>query len=133
MKQAPLFRRQFFVQRSTPGAAVEPSNGTVEYVRIHGNPSNPGGALDGRRVKLTRGGMLDVVAEARGGAGLGRVSYADGLRAGLKRGEAIFTYRFEVPATATEGQTFAVSVWGSDVQPAFRFTIEIAGSQALVG
>ena len=133
MKQAPLFRRQFFVQRSVPGVAIEPSAGAVEYVRIHGNPSNPGAALDGRRVKLTRGGMLDVVAEARGGAGLGRVSYGDGLRAGLKRGEAVFTYRFEVPATATEGQTFVVSVWGSDVQPAFRFTIEIGSSQTLGG
>jgi len=77
--------------------------------------------------------MLDVVAEARGGAGLGRVSYTDGLRAGLKRGEAVFTYRFEVPATATDGQTFVVSVWGSDVQPAFRFTIEIGSSQTLGG
>lgn len=133
MKQAPLFRRQFFVQRSGPGAPIEPSSGAVEYVRIHGNPSNPGAALDGRRVKLTPGGMLDVVAEARGGAGLGRVSYGDGVRAGLKRGEAVFTYRFEVPATATEGQTFVVSVWGSDVQPAFRFTIEIAGASALGG
>ena len=133
MKQAPLFRRQFFVQRSGPGAAVEPASGAVDYVRIHGNPSNPGGVLDGRRVRLTRGGMLDVVAEARGGAGLGRVSYGDGLRAGLKRGVAVFTYRFEVPAIATEGETFAVSVWGSDVQPAFRFTIEVGSSQALGG
>ena len=134
MKQAPLFRRQFFVQRLGPGAEqAEQGGGAVEYVRIHGNPSNPGGVLDGRRVKLTRGGMLDVVADARGGAGLGRISYADGLRAGIKRGEEVFTYRFEVPTSATDGQSWVVSVWGSDVQPAFRFTVELGRTQTLGG
>jgi hypothetical protein len=128
MKQAPLFRRQFFVQRPGFDAAAEPNSGFVEYVRIHGNPSNPGGVLDGRCVKLSRGGVLDVVAEARGGAGMGRISYAAGLRAGLKRGEDVYTYRFEVPLTASDGQTWAVSVWGSDVQPAFKFTIEIGNA-----
>lgn len=134
MKQAPLFRRQFFVQRQGPGVEqAKPGGGAVEYVRIHGNPSNPGGVLDGRRVKLTCGGVLDVVSEARGGAGLGRISYADGLRAGIKRGEAVFTYRFEVPATATDGQSWLVTVWGSDVQPAFRFTVEVGLTQTLGG
>ncbi|MBE2252617.1 MAG: hypothetical protein IAE78_24005 [Myxococcus sp.] len=126
MKQAPLFHRQFFVQRPLVGVeAADASTGAVEYVRVHGNPSNPGATLAGARVKLTPGGVLDVVAEPRGGLGMGRISYGEGLRAGLKRGEAFYTYRFEVPAHAVEGQTWAISVWGSDAHPAFRFTIEL--------
>lgn len=125
MKQAPLFRRQFFIQRPAPGLPNSEAGSGVEYVRIHGNPSNPGQVLDGQHVKLVQGGVLDVVAEARNGDGLGRIAYGPGLRAGIKRGEETFTYRFEVPATATTGDSFAVSVWGNDLQPAFRFTIDV--------
>jgi hypothetical protein len=125
MKQAPLFRRQFFIQRPGPGVESSEAGGAVEYVRIHGNPSNPGQVLNGQRVKLTQGGMIDVVSDSRGGEGLGRIAYGPGLRAGLKRGDETFTYRFEVPGSATEGDTYAISIWGTDVQPAFRFTIEV--------
>lgn len=125
MKQAPLFRRQFFIQRPAPDVANTEAGAAIEYVRIHGNPANPGQVLNGQRVRLTQGGMLDVVAEARNGDGLGRVAYGPGLRAGLKRGEEVYTYRFEVPSGAAEGDSYSVSVWGSDMQPAFRFTIEV--------
>lgn len=125
MKQAPLFRRQFFIQRPPPDVANTEAGGGVEYVRIHGNPSNPGQVLDGQRLKLVQGGMLDVVAEARNGDGLGRIAYGPGLRAGIKRGEDVVTYRFEVPPAATDGDSFAISVWGTDLQPAFKFTIEV--------
>lgn len=123
MKQSPLFQRQFFVQKAV-GLSGAPS-GAAEYLRIHGNPTNPGRTLDGQRVRLVRGGMVDVVAEARGGIGLGRVSYDPGLRASLKRCEETFTYRFEAPADATSGTVYQVAVWGSAEQPAFRFTIEV--------
>jgi hypothetical protein len=124
MKQTPLFKRQFFVQRPDSSTTDE-SAGAVEYVRIHGNPSNPGEVLNGQKLKVSKGGMVDIVAESRGGEGLGRIAYAEGLRAGIKRGDEVFTYRFEVPSTATDGEQFSVSVWGTDLQPSFRFTIEV--------
>jgi len=127
MKQAPLFQRKFFVQNSAGLAHPEQVKGAAEYVRVHGNPSNPARTLDGQRVKLARGGMIDVVADARGGLGLGRITYGPGLRAGVKRGDEQFTYRFEVPRAAETGEHFEVAVWGSAEQPAFRFTIEVQG------
>jgi hypothetical protein len=127
MKQAPLFQRKFFVQNSAGLAHLEQAKGAAEYLRVHGDPSNPARTLDGRRVKLARGGMIDVVADARGGVGLGRISYGTGLRAGVKRGDDQFTYRFEVPPAAEGGAHFEVAVWGSAEQPAFRFTIEVQG------
>ncbi len=123
MKQSPLFQRQFFVQKAV-GLSGTPS-GAAEYLRIHGTPSNPGRTLDGQRVKLVRGGFVDVVAEARGGIGLGRISYDPGLKASLKRSEDTFTYRFEAPRDATHGTVYQVAVWGSAEQPAFRFSIEV--------
>jgi hypothetical protein len=125
MKQTPLFKRQFFIQRPAPGLANTEEGSAVEYLRIHGNPTNPGQVLDGQHVKLAQGGVMDVVAEARGGDGLGRIAYGPGLRAGIKRGEDVFTYRFEVPQSAKDGEAFSISVWGSDMQPPFRFTIEV--------
>ena len=125
MKQTPLFRRQFFIQRPAAGLPNSEVGGAVEYIRIHGNPSNPGQVLDGQKLTMGPGAALDVVAAAHGGEGLGRVAYGPGLRAGLKRGDEVFTYRFEVPQGAEAGTSYAVSVWGNDVQPAFRFTIEV--------
>ena len=125
MKQAPLFQRQFFVQKGVGVARAEQLSGAAEYVRVHGDPSNPARTLDGQRVKLVRGGMIDVVAVSRGGLGLGRISYGPGLKAGVKRGDDTFTYRFEVPRAAAGGEHFEIAVWGSAEQPAFRFTIEV--------
>lgn len=133
MKQAPLFRRQFFVQREVAPEVAPRRGGPAEYVRIHGTPSNPGAVLDGRRVALSPGGMIDVICDARGGAGLGKVSYPEGLRGAVKRGVDLFTYRFTLTRAAVEGQTFQVSVWGTDAQPAFRFTVVVGAEDDLGG
>lgn len=125
MKQAPLFQRQFFVQKGVGLSRAEQLSGAAEYVRVHGDPSNPARTLDGQRVRLVSGGVIDVVSTARGGLGLGRISYGDGLKAGVKRGDEIFTYRFEVPREAEGGAQYEIAVWGSAEQPAFRFTIEV--------
>ena len=127
MKQAPLFRRQFFVQKPAPGVPASEAGAAIEYLRLQGHASNPGAVLHGQRLFVAAGGMLDVVCEARGGAGLGRVSYAPGLRAALKRGDEYLTYRFEVPASVANGNSFQVSCHGNDGVPAFQFTIEVGG------
>ena len=123
MKQAPLFRRQFFLQQGLP---PEVDGGGVEYLRIHGRTANPAEVLHRQRLLISPGGMLDVVAEAHGGAGLGRISYSAGLQAALKRGEDLLTYRFMVPKGAAPGMAFEVHCFGHDQVPAFHFTIEVA-------
>jgi hypothetical protein len=125
MKQAPLYRRQFFAQRPAPGVRSSEAGSETEYLRLQGHPENPGAVLHGQRVLLGPGGTLDLVAEARGGLGVGRLSYGDGLRAALKRGEDFYTYRFEVPLNAARGTTYRVTCFGHDALPAFQFTIEV--------
>lgn len=123
MKQGPLFRRQFFVQKPTQGAPEH--GGDVHYLRLHGHASNPSQVLNEQRIFLGAGGMLDVVSESHGGAGIGRVAYTPGLRAAIKRGEEHITYRFEIPKTTASGTTFQVTAYGHDQVPPFRFVIEV--------
>jgi hypothetical protein len=123
MKQSPLFRRQFFLQKPLP---PEVDQSGVEYLRIHGHAGNPASVLHQQRLRISPGGTLDVVAEARGGVGLGRISYTQGLQAALKRGDDLLTYRFIVPRTVTPGAAFEVHCFGHDQVPAFHFTIEVA-------
>jgi hypothetical protein len=125
MKQGPLFRRQFFIQQPGPDVPNSEAGGSIFYIRLHGNPQNPGHVLAGQRVFLSPGGMLDVVSEPWGGQGLGRVAYGPGLKAAVKRLEDTMTYRFEVPEDASHGTTYTVSAWGHDALPAFRFVIEV--------
>jgi hypothetical protein len=125
MKQGPLFRRQFFIQKPAAGLPSTEAGADIEYLRLQGHASNPGAVLHEQRVYLAAGGTLDMVAEARGGAGVGRISYAEGLRAALKRGEDFLTYRFEVPVTAERGTAYHVSCHGHDTVPSFHFTIEV--------
>lgn len=125
MKQAPLFRRQFFIQKPAPGLPGSEAGSDIEYLRLQGHAANPGAVLHEQRLFLAAGGTLDLVAEARGGAGVGRISYAPGLRAALKRGEDFLTYRFEVPETAERGASYQVTCHGHDAVPAFQFTIEV--------
>lgn len=125
MKQGPLFRRQFFIQRPAPGLPSSEAGGDVEYIRLQGHASNPATILHQQKVVLAPGGMLDVVAESRGGAGVGRVAYSPGLRAALKRGEDFLTYRFEVPPGSETGTAFQVTCYGHDAVPPFQFTIEV--------
>jgi hypothetical protein len=124
MKQSPLFRRQFFIQRPAAGLPST-EGGAVEYIRLQGHAANPAAILDKQRIVLAPGGMLDMVSESRGGLGVGRISYTPGLRAALKRGEDYITYRFEVSATALEGTSYQVTCYGNDVVPSFHFTIEV--------
>jgi hypothetical protein len=125
MKQAPLFRRQFFVQKPGDGIPNSESGSDIEYLRLQGHAENPGAVLHEQRVYLAAGGTLDMVAEARGGVGVGRISYSPGLRAALKRGEDFLTYRFEVPSEAERGETWQVTCHGHDSVPSFHFTIEV--------
>lgn len=127
MKQAPLFRRQFFAQKPAPGVPSTEAGLGVEYLRLQGHAENPGALLHGQRLSLSPGGTLDLVAEARGGLGVGRVSYGEGLRAAIKRGEDLFTYRFEVPLNAELGASYRVTCFGHDAVPTFQFTIEVGG------
>jgi hypothetical protein len=125
MKQGPLFRRQFFSQKPTepPGA---PENGAgSEYVRLHGHASNPGAVLHRAQIKLAPGGVLDVIADSRGGVGLGRLSYSPGLGAALKRGEEFLTYRFALAADAPLGMRYEVICYGHDSVPPFQFEIMV--------
>jgi hypothetical protein len=123
MKQAPLFQRQFFIQKPAPGA--QEAGGDVHYIRLHGHASNPAKVLHEQRIFLGAGGMLDVVSESHGGEGIGRVAYTPGLRAALKRGEDHFTYRFEVPSSCAAGTTYQVTAYGHDQVPSFHFVIEV--------
>jgi hypothetical protein len=123
MKQGPLFRRQFFMQQ---GLVAEPARAGVEYLRLHGHSTNPAEVLHQRRLLISPGGTLDVVAESRGGAGLGRISYSTGLQAALKRGDDFLTYRFMVPDHSPPGSAFEVHCFGHDQVAAFHFTIEVA-------
>lgn len=125
MKQGPLFRRQFFVQRPTDRLPSTESGSEVEYLRLSGHSENPGTLLHAQRVYLAAGGTLDVVVDARGGLGLGRVSYGEGLRAAIKRGDELFTYRFEVPLNAPRGASYRVTCFGHDALPSFQFSIEV--------
>lgn len=129
MKQAPLFRRQFFVQSSAAGVSPAESGGEVHYIRLHGHASNPAKVLHQQRIFLGAGGTLDVVTESHGGEGLGRVAYTPGLRAAIKRGDEYVTYRFEVPHGSTTGTTFQVTAYGHDQVTPFHFVIEV-GSRA---
>jgi len=123
MKQGPLFRRQFFIQKPTPGAPE--GGGDVHYLRLHGHSSNPAQVLSEQRIFLGAGGMLDVVSESHGGEGIGRVAYTPGLRAAIKRAGEHITYRFEVPSTTASGATFQVTAYGHDRVPPFHFVIEV--------
>jgi hypothetical protein len=123
MKQGPLFRRQFFIQKPAPGAPE--SGGDVHYLRLHGHAANPAQVLSEQRIFLGPGGMLDVVSESHGGAGIGRVAYTPGLRAAIKRHEEQITYRFEVPSATATGTTFQVTAYGHDRVPSFHFIIEV--------
>lgn len=125
MKQGPLFRRQFFIQKPAPGLPNSEAGGAVEYIRLQGHASNPAAILDRQKVCLAAGGTLDVVSDSRGGAGVGRISYSPGLRAALKRGDDFLTYRFEVPASTAVGSSFQVTCFGHDAVPPFHFTIEV--------
>lgn len=125
MKQAPLFRRQFFVQKPAPGLPNTEAGADIEYVRLQGHTTNPGNVLNDKKVLLAAGGTLDMVSESRGGVGVGRISYAPGLRAALKRGEEFLTYRFQVPPTATAGTSYQVTCYGHDMVAPFHFTIEV--------
>jgi hypothetical protein len=125
MKQGPLFRRQFFIQKPAPGLPNTEAGGDIEYIRLQGHSANPAAILHEQKVRLAPGGTLDVVADSRGGAGVGRISYSPGLRAALKRGDEFLTYRFEVPPTMTAGTSFQVTCYGHDAVPPFNFTIEV--------
>ena len=125
MKQGPLFRRQFFIQKPAPDLPNSEAGGAVEYIRLQGHTTNPGAILQGQKIVLAAGGVLDVVAESRSGSGLGRISYTPGLKAGLKRGDEYLTYRFEVPSGVGDGLTYQVSCHGTDLVPAFHFTIVV--------
>lgn len=118
MKPASLLSPQFFRQR--PEHSTSANTGT-EYLRLQAH----GAELHEQRLYLVAGGTLDVMAEARGGVGLGRIAYTPGLQASLKRGEAFLTYRFTVPLTAEEGSCFQVNCHGHDQVPAFHFVIEV--------
>ncbi len=125
MKQGPLFRRQFFIQKPAPGLPNTEAGADIEYLRLQGHTDNPGVVLNEQRIYLAPGGALDVVAESRSGVGIGRISYTPGLRAALKRGDEFLTYRFEVPDEMETGECFQVSCYGHDTVPPFRFTIEV--------
>jgi|GEM_PF-3831509 hypothetical protein len=127
MKQGPLFRRQFFIQKPAPGVPNSEAGGAVEYIRLQGHASNPATILHEQKVRLAPGGTLDVVSDSRGGAGVGRISYSPGLRAALKRGDEFLTYRFEVPNTVSSGTAYQVTCYGHDTVPPFHFTIEVGG------
>lgn len=122
MKQHPSFRRQSFTQRADAGVAAAEADCECMYLRLSGSP---GEVLDQQRVRLSAGGMLDLVADANEGTGIGRVAYSPGLRAALKRRAGRFTYRFEVPETAAPGSFYVVTVHGTDRSAAFRFAIEV--------
>jgi hypothetical protein len=125
MKQGPLFRRPFFLQKPTDALPETEAGAFVEYLRLSGHAENPGAVLHGQRLFLAPGATMDLVAEARGGLGLGRVSYGEGLRAAIKRGEDLYTYRFEVPVNAPRGTTYRVTCFGHDALPSFQFAIEV--------
>jgi hypothetical protein len=125
MKQGPLFRRQFFVQKPASGAPVDEAGGDVHYLRLHGHAENPARVLADQRIFLGPGGVIDVVSESHGGEGVGRVAYTPGLRAAIKRGADQITYRFEVPRAAAQGTTFQVTAYGHDQVPPFHFVIEV--------
>jgi hypothetical protein len=126
MKQGPLFRRQFFIQKPAAGVPDTEKGSMVEYVRLQGHTTNPGAILQGQKVTLAPGGMIDVVSESHSGSGVGRISYTPGLRASLKRGDEYLTYRFELPTEATEGSSYTVTCHGTDLVAAFQFSL-IAG------
>lgn len=123
MKQGPLFRRQFFIQKPAPGVPETEVGADVEYVRLQGHATNPGAILQGQKLTLAPGGMIDVVSESHAGSGVGRISYTPGLRASLKRGDEYLTYRFELPADAAEGSSYTVTCHGTDLVAAFQFTL----------
>jgi hypothetical protein len=123
MKQSPLFRRQFFIQKPSPGTTE--GGGDVHYLRLHGHATNPAQVLNEQRIFLGAGGMLDVVSDAHGGVGIGRVAYTPGLRAAIKRGDEQITYRFEVPVSSASGTTFQITAYGHDRVPPFHFVIEV--------
>jgi hypothetical protein len=125
MKQGPLFRRQFFVQKPPTGLPVTEAGGEVHYIRLHGHSANPAKVLHDQRIFLGAGGTLDVVSESHGGEGIGRVAYSPGLRAAIKRGDEQVTYRFEVPHSTATGTTFRVTAYGHDQVPPFQFVIEV--------
>ncbi len=129
MKQSPLFQRQFFVQAPTAAFRAPEVSGAVSYLRLHGNPSNPGRVLAEQKILVCAGGTLDVVSASHGGEGLGRIAYTPGLRAAVKRGEQV-TYRFEVPHTVQSGTTYQVVVYGHDAVPGFRFSIEVGAASS---
>ncbi|MDP2272453.1 MAG: hypothetical protein Q8K32_17090 [Archangium sp.] len=123
MKPASFFSPQFFRQRTENSASG--SNAGTEYLRLQGHAAE----LHEQRLYLVPGGTLDVIAEALGGVGLGRIAYTPGLQAALKRSETFLTYRFTAPLTAQEGECFQVNCHGHDQLPAFHFVIEV-GSMA---
>lgn len=125
MKQAPLFRRKFFIQKPAEGLPETESGFELLYLRVQDRADKPVVALHSKKVLLAAGGTFDVTCDSRGGAGLGRISYGQGLRAGLKQGSDFFTYRFKVPPDARPGTSYEVSCHGNEGVAAFRFVIEV--------
>ena len=105
---------------------TDSTRGRLEYLRVALRVDNPGAVLADRTLTVCHGATVDVVAERTSPMGLGRVSYAPGLRGLRKVVGNLITYRFTVPVSAAAGSLYSVSAQGADGQRAFNFFLRVA-------
>jgi hypothetical protein len=100
--------------------------GQLQYVRLSDRLDNPGSILANRTITMTRGGMLDVLAERGSSMGPGKVVYTPGLRAWRKIAGEVITYRFSIPEDAPVGATYTIRALGNAHKNSFTFVVRAA-------
>jgi hypothetical protein len=101
------------------------ARGRLEYLRIALRVDDPGAVLADRTLTVGPGATVDVVAERASPMGLGRVSYAPGLRGLRKVVGDLITYRFFVPADTQAGAIYSINAQGVDGRRAFNFFLRV--------
>jgi hypothetical protein len=97
--------------------------GQLQYVRLADKMENPGSLLANRTITMTRGGMLDVLAQRTSSMGPGKVVYTPGLRAWRKIAGDVITYRFSIPEDAPVGATYTIRALGNAQKSPFTFVV----------
>ncbi len=94
----------------------------VVYLRFNAAPENQATVLSGKTVKVSKGGIVDIVSWFD----LGRVDRSPGIFGQSKRDNGVTTYRFSVPENAIRNMTYMLCFEGFPGEvPPFTFKVQV--------